>query len=257
MSNELTVYDAFKKELEVFKAADAEKQFDVKTPEGYADCKAYHKKLRYVYNRVDELRLSTTASMRQNVKDANTEGNDILAEIDLMANPRKALLDAEDAKEQKVIDDLAEKNRLKAEYEEDERLAWLEYREKAAEAKEAAFAAKEAAAQKIIDDAETKRVADEATAKAVADAVFETERKAHEAKGQLAAKHLQEKNAAKAVIDEADKVKAALAADVTHRTNIHLAIKESVSGYTTNAANADFLVAALAAGRIPNVEIVY
>ena len=42
--------------------------------------------------------------MRDEVKAANDEGNAILDEINAMANPRKALMDAEDAKLQAIID---------------------------------------------------------------------------------------------------------------------------------------------------------
>ena len=107
MENELAVYDEFIQQLKQFQASDAELVFDVETPDGEADCRAYHKKLRKVWNRVNDLRLDTSKIYREKVDNINAEGNGILAEIDAIANPRKALLDTKEASIQAEIDAIA------------------------------------------------------------------------------------------------------------------------------------------------------
>ena len=292
MENEIRVYDAFKQELEVFKAADAEKVFDETTTKGYADCKAYHVKLRKVWNSVDRLRLSTTASMRQDVKDANQEGFDILAEIDKMANPRKAQLDAEDAREQKIIDDLAAAAEAKKAKEEADRIEEFNRKQKELDdklaainaeadarktAEDAAEAAKQIEADKLaaveqakrkaeIDAINAKVLADKALTDATekakkdkADAILEIKRKAHEAKGELAAQQLKEKNDAQAVLDEAAKVEAERIADSAHRENIERELAQSIVDECLHISpdHAELVLDALKTGKIKHVTINY
>jgi flagellar biosynthesis GTPase FlhF len=279
MENELSVYDKFQAQLAAFKAKDADLFFDVETPEGYADCKKYYGQLRWIRNRVDDLRLDTSKIYRDKVKNINTEGNGIIAEVDAIADPRGALIDAEDAKLQAIIDDKAAEAVAVAAYDEDWRLAHLDNREWDVQVAEDKIKAADEAAQKVIDDAETQRKAAEATAKAVEDtkrqaeqdardaktladeaiakAKFDAEQKAHKEKGELAAQQLKAANDAQAVVEEADRVKAERVANVKHRTNIHLEIQQSIMPYVKNAANADMLIAAISDGRVSKLEIIY
>jgi hypothetical protein len=267
--NEITVYDAFKKELSVFKAADAELVYDMTTPEGYEACKIYHRKLRKVRKGVDDLRLSTSKEYREKVDGINNDGNDIIAEIDAIANPRKAALDAEDAKLQKVIDDLAEVNRLKAEYEEDERLAWLEYRERIVDemetkqkAKEDELKAKEdavkAAAAKVIADKAEKKQAriDAVNAKALA---TKKQKAAVDAALAQAAKDVQDELDKKTAEDEkAAKIEAKRIANVKHQSMIKQSAYDSlIAAVAITDADAEAVIDAIASGEIEFVEIKY
>lgn len=274
----LSVYDKFKQELAVFKAADAELVFDIETPKGEADCRAYHVKLRKVWNGVNDLRLDTSKEFRQKVKDINTDGIAILAEIDAIANPRKALLAAKEARLQKEIDDLAEANRLKAEADEDERLAYIENQEfdnakiaadlkaqQDAIDKEKADleAAKQAEAKKVAAVAEAKRQAAQDAKDAAAQAernqkaaVEETERKA-KAEADRKAKEIADKYAAEQAKKElAAKVEADRVADVEHRKEIEQSIIDGMSDIIS-PMEAQAIVDAISCDQIPNLTIQY
>ena len=297
MENELAVYDEFIQQLKQFQASDAELVFDVETPDGEADCRAYHKKLRKVWNRVNDLRLDTSKIYREKVDNINAEGNGILAEIDAIANPRKALLDAKEAKIQKEIDAKAAAAEKETADIEAKRIKDLEEREAKAQAiidadaqakrdkkadadrvqreKQIEFdklAAVEQAKAKAEQDAKdaAKKVIHDANelAKQVAYDAAEAHKQAEQDKldaiaEQKAIAHQKENDriakdlAEKNKQDEIDRKEAERVADVEHQTNIHLEITESLSGYTRNAANADMLMAAIVDGRVPHIQIVY
>lgn len=261
MSTELTVYDKFKKELSVFKAADAELVFDVTTSEGYADCKAYHVKLRKVWNGVNNLRLDTSKSLRQEVDDINTDGNAILAEIDAIANPRKAQFEEEDAKEAKIIADLAEKNRLAAELEVDERLAHLENGERDLQAAKDKLKAEAVALKATADRIERETTAAAVTAKAVEVAVevavqetIVTETaKTSIVNDKRIAKELEEKNKK----DAEDEVERVWVADVEHRKEIEKKTIDYLALLLDDFVSAEIIVKAITLGQIPGIEFKY
>jgi hypothetical protein len=282
MSNEITTYDKFKAQLAEFKAADAERSFDVGTSEGYADCKTYHGQLREVRNRTDDLRLDTTKDLRAKVKAINNEGNEIIAEVDAMAAPYKTQLDAEDDKEQKVIDDLAAANLLVQQKDEDERLAYIDN-----QAFDNAKLAKDLKDQKdTLDkekaDLEAEKIAAAATAAAVkateAKAVKDAEEKAKQAvkdqaaaveetkhKAKVAADALAKKIADKYAKEQEEKEAAAEVErkrknDFDHQNEVDRAVWDKILdyvGYVDEEAVATSILNAIKNNEIPNVTINY
>lgn len=279
MSNEIAVYGKFKKQLADFKAADAELSFDTGTPEGYADCKDYYGKLREVRNRTDDLRLDTTKGLRGKVKAINNEGNEIIAEVDAIAAPYKAQLDAEDAKEQKLIDDQVEKNRLQAEKDDNEREAYIDNQAFDNAKLAADLKAQKDALDKEKADIEAAKVAEDAKVKAVAEtklqaaqdakdaaeeaernqkaAVAEVERKAKE-KADAETKRIEDEKAAEIVEEKRlAKVEADRVADVEHRVNIEKETLKFISELIGDNDHAIAILYALEQDLIPNVTINY
>lgn len=277
--NEITVYSEFTQQLATFKEADAELVFDVETPEGEADCRAYYKKLRKVYNGVDKLRLETSKKYRQKVTDINAEGNAILAEIDAIANPRRALLDAKEARIQKEIDDLAEANRLKAEKEEADRIAIIEAKERELQERAAKLQAAEDAAKAEQERIEREKQAEadklvaveEAKRQAAQDAKDAAEKAEREKQDALAKAEQDKLNAVEA---EKERVKQAEIAkkaeedrlaeierkrqnDEKHREKVEIAIIEALSLIVNHEEVAGEVMDAIRSGKIPHVEIKY
>jgi hypothetical protein len=254
---EITVFKQFKLDLAAFKEHNAELTFDFAIPEEEEACRVHHRKLRKLWNGIEKLKLKTTESMRDEIADTNKEAKLIQAEVDTMANPFKAQMDAKDAEEAKEIADLAAANALKAEIELDERLAYLENGERKLKAAQDAQKAIEDAATEAAEQVKRNEETAANTAKAVANAVLETERKAHEAKGQLVAEQLVEKNEAQAVIDEANRVEAARVADVEHRTKIEKKAIDYISLLVDDFVAAEMIVRAISDGNVPNVAFIY
>ncbi len=257
MSTEIVAFKEFELGLVTLEESNAGMEFDMTTPEGIDKCRKWYRTLRKGTNALDKIRKETGADYLRLKREVDAEAKTIQVRLDVMEMPHKIALDDIEVAEQAEIDRIAAEAIAKAEYDEDERLAWLEYRERVITEKEDAQKAVEDEACEAAEQVKRNEEAAVVTRKAVADAVLDTERKAHEAKGKLAAKQLKEKTDAQAVIDEADKVEAERVADVAHQTNIHLEITESLSGYTRNAANADMLMAAIVDGRVPHIKIVY
>lgn len=183
--NEITVFEKFEADLVKFEAVDKETKFDVTTSEGYAECKAYHVKLRKVYNGTDKIRKKTNEDAQQAIKDTNTEAKLILTRIDAMANPRKSMMDAEDAKVQKKIDDLVEANRLIAEQEEADRVAEIERQQKELADAQAKLAADQKAIQDEKDAIEREKQAEADKLAAVEEAKRQAEQDAKDAAAQV------------------------------------------------------------------------
>lgn len=242
----ITVFKQFEADIKVLEAANIDKTFDLKTSEGLQDCRAWVKKHRKVEIEIDKLRKKTGADLLAQTKALNAEAKEITGRVSTMIAPHRASLKVKDDAIQKEIDDLAAANALKAEIELDERLAYLEYGERKLKAAQDEQKAIEDAAQAVIDKAE-------AAEKTAATTAFAVEKALHDEKGLRIAEELAEKIKQ----DEIDLKEAERVSNVKHQTNIHLAIHESILPYTKNAANADMLIAAIVAGRIANLEIVY
>jgi hypothetical protein len=261
MTNEITVFEQFKTDLAVFKEHNAELSFNFDLPEEEEACRAHHRKLRKLWNGIEKLKLKTTEVLRDEVADTNTEAKAIQAEVDLMADPFKAQMDAKDAEIQKEIDALAEANRLKAEYDTDENLAWLEYRERKAQsiidaADESEREKKAEAAKLVIAETATK-AAEAQAAKEAKDALDKAEKEKQDAVAKA------KKEAADAIVaeknkqDEIRRKEAERVADVKHRRKIEHAIYTEIVTIVGDMDYAQKVVDEIKSGRIPHIKIVY
>lgn len=285
MPNEITVFKEFEANLATLEESNAGMKFP-DTPDGIAERRAWHRKLRKATNALSKLRKDTGADYLRLKREVDAEAKAIQVRLDVMELPHKTELDRIEAELQAVIDKKAAEAEAKAEYEKDERLAWLDYRERKAQAIIDAAEETERAEKATKDEAERQKqieadkltAVEEAKAKVIqaskdalakaekekaaavekaktdaADAALEVQRVAREAENTRIANELAAQNEiARLAGIEAERV-----ADVTHRTNVHLEIKEAIMTYVKNAANADMLIAAISDGRIDKLEIIY
>jgi len=289
MSTELTVFNEFETGLVLLEASNAEMEFD-NSPDGLAERRAWYKKFRKGTNALPKLRKATNDESQKKIKDCNAEAKAIQSRLDIMELPHKTILDAEEARVQKEIDDLAEKNRLEAEAKEAERLKELEEREakaqaiidKAAEV-EAALVAKqvadelekqieadklkavEEAKQKAVQEAKeaAEKVEDDKKAAAAlaekekAEAIAETKRKA-EAEAERLKKEISDKYAKEQTEkEEAKKIEADRIADQAHRAKVEQLIVCDLNTILRDIKTADLILRALKQGSIRNVDIKY
>jgi hypothetical protein len=262
MSTEIVVFKEFEAGLSALEDSNSEKTFP-DTTEGIDDRRKWYRKLRKATNALDKLRKETGADYLKKTREVNAEAKDIQVRLDVMELPHKIKLDRIEAAIQKEIDDLAEKNRLAAELEVDERLAYLEYGErklKAAEDKLKADADAVIAAQKVIDDAEALKVAEdkaaeEATKKAETAAAVKTRAVADK----IVADELEAKNKK----DAEDEIERVRVANVEHRKEVEQAIIDNMSVVIdeclnlTKEAMSQAIVDAIVSSEIPHIEIVY
>lgn len=194
MGTELTVFNEFETGLVLLEESNAEKEFPA-TPEGLADRRAWYKKLRKGTNALDKLRKDAGADYLRLGREVNAEAKTIQVRLDVMELPHKIILDTEDAKIRKEIDDLAAKAEAESAAKEAKRIADLEEREakaqaiidKAEQVERDAKAALEAAelAKKI--EADKLAAVEEAKQQAAQD-LFDTAAKVEQDKVDAAAK---------------------------------------------------------------------
>ncbi len=298
MSTEIVAFKEFELGLVTLEESNADMEFDMTTPEGIDKCRKWYRTLRKGTNALDKIRKETGADYLRLKREVDAEAKTIQVRLDVMEMPHKIALDDIEAAEQAEIDRIAAEAEAKVAKEEADRIKTLEEREKKAQAIIDAAEAKQAKAdrierdKRIAEDAaanarreeEDKRIIEEGRQKAQAklaaetaerekkealakaekekkDAILEVQRKAHEAKGKLAAKQLKEKTDAQAVIDEADKVEAERVADVEHRKEVEGDIHHDMTMVVTPIEEFDdvvpAIITAIKSGLIPHVTINY
>jgi len=296
MSTEITVFKQFETDLATLEESNAGMEFP-DTPDGIDERRKWYRKLRKGTNALDKIRKEAGAEYLRLKREVDAEAKTIQVRLDVMELPHKIVLDDIEAALQKEIDDLAEKNRLQAEYEEDERLAWLDYRERKAQAiidadeqakrdkkaeidainakvlagkkqKDAVDAAlaqveqdKKDVAAKVIHDANelAKQVAFDA-----AQAHKKAEQEKQDAIAEEKAKAHQADNdriakelEEKNKQDELDRKEAKRKADLVHQTLIKKEIMTFLAEFLGDNDHASAVVTALDEGIIPHVTINY
>lgn len=278
MSSELAVYKKFEAGLALLETSNAEKKFE-DTPDGLAERRAWYKKLRKGTNALTKLRKATNDESQKKIAACNAEAKTIQARLDVMELPHKTILDAEDTKVQKEIDDLAEANRLQAEKDENEREAYIDNQafDNAKIAKELKDQQDtidkqkaEIAATKKIEEV-TKLAVKSAEEKAIKDAKDLAETVDRDAKAALAtaAKDKQDaidkieqerKDKEQEEADEKERIASVerkRQANKKHRKKIETDVSEALISITQDEFIANDIVDALIKGEIPNIQINY
>jgi hypothetical protein len=259
MSTELIVFKEFEANLAGLEESNASMEFE-NTPDGIAERRAWYKTLRKGTNALDKLRKETGADYLRLKREVDAEAKGIQVRLDAMEIPHKIVLDEIKAAEDKEIADLAEKNRLAAEIEVDERMAYLENGERKLKAAEDKIAEEAAALKATADRIERETKAAAITASAVKEAVKESVQvtitsetaKTHEANGIRIAKELEEKNKQ----DELDEKERLRVADVEHQNKIQGEIYRKLRLYV-DPNTTQSILDAIVAGEIPHIEIIY
>ena len=279
MSTEITAYKELEAGLSTLEESNASMVFP-DSPDGLAERRAWYRKLRKATNALDKLRKTEKAEYLRLGREVDSEAKTIQTRLDVMEKPHKDILDAEDARLQKEIDDLAEKNRLEAEAKEAARLKDLEERETKAQAiidaaakveadriaeQEAAERAKKIEADKLAAVEEAKRQAeqDAKDAKEKAErekqaAMAEEKRKA-EAETARIKKEIADKY--KAEQDEKarlEKIEAERIADENYRCSVKQIIFDAIiEKVGTSREDTEAIVDAIAMDEIPHLTIKY
>jgi len=285
MNNEITVFKQFKTDLAVFKEHNAELSFDFNIPEEEEAGRAHHRKLRKLWNGVEKLKLKTTEVLRDEVADTNAEAKSIQAEVDLIASPFKAQMDAKDAEIQAEIDAIAAAAEAKKAKEESDKLAEFNRKQKELDDKLAVLNA-EADARKTAQEAEeaeklaevnrlaaieegkrqyaaqakidAERASQDAENK-LQEAIAEEKAKAHREKNDRIAAELAEKNKQ----DEIDRKEAERVANVAHREDVEQAVINAMKIVIDECLNlgaekiTQEVVDAIISGEIPHLTINY
>ena len=236
----------FEAEIVEFEEMNSKMKFDLATEKGVEECESYLLLLRKVEIRIDKKRKAKGTDLRQAVTDLNASAKEWHNRVHVMyevhdkplAKIRLAKLDA--------IIDAKEKADAEAKAIEDKRLADLQEREDAANAKEAELKAKEDAlnAGQIAKDLEdAKRVAAE-------DATANAKREAED-------QRIIEEGRLKAQKEQAAEETRQRQANVEHRKDFNNKAVEALVEFTGSNAMAIELVKAIVKGEIPNVTMNY